>query len=154
MKIPDRKVLAVDPGEKRIGVAVSDDSGTIATPLLTFKHKQRLIDAKKIVELAIEHRVFLIIIGQSFYADGTPNPSGRKSARLAEVIKSITDIPVLLWDEDGSTQVARMSRKDLGIKRSRKNSHFDEIAATVILQSFLDSGQMNKTLDEDGEKDG
>ncbi len=133
------KVLAVDSGSERLGVAISDATGTIANPLLVFKHTKREQDAEKIVELAGENEVSEIIIGQAFYSDGTPNPSGRKSARLADAIKEITQIPVILWDEYESTKLARQAMKELRSGKKKQRSHLDDLAATVILQDYLDS---------------
>jgi putative Holliday junction resolvase len=133
-----KKIMAIDPGAERIGVAISDLTATIANPLTVIKHVQRNKDAERIVTIALEKSVKLIVIGQAFYSNGEPNPSGRKSARLAEAIMQITDIPVVLWDEHESTQLARKARREMGVKK-KQNSHMDDLAATIILQSYLDS---------------
>ena len=132
------RVLAVDPGEKRIGLAISDPTGTIANPLQVLKHVSRLIDAATIVQIAQELEVVEIVIGQAIELDGTPGVMGRKAERLAEAIRSQTNIPVILWDESGSTQTARNARKKMGVKRSQRRGHMDDLAAVVILQSYLD----------------
>ncbi len=131
------RVMAVDPGEKRIGLAISDPTGTIANPLRVIKHESRLIDAATIVQIAQEWGVVEIVIGQATELDGTPGVMGRKAQRLAEAIRSQSNIPVILWDESGSTQTARSARQKMGVKRSQKRGHMDELAATVILQSYL-----------------
>ncbi|PKO10712.1 MAG: Holliday junction resolvase RuvX [Chloroflexi bacterium HGW-Chloroflexi-2] len=133
-----KKIMAIDPGAERIGVAISDLTATIANPLTVIKHVQRNKDAERIVTIALEKSVKLIVIGQAFYSNGEPNPSGRKSARLAEAIMQITDIPVILWDEHESTQLARKARREMGVKK-KQNSHLDDLAATIILQTYLDS---------------
>ncbi|MBE0687148.1 MAG: Holliday junction resolvase RuvX [Anaerolineaceae bacterium] len=134
-----RKIMAIDPGAERIGVAISDFTATIANPLAVIKHVQRNKDAEGIVTIAQENSVKLIVIGQALYSNGEPNPSGRKSARLADAIKQITDIPVILWDEHESTQLARKARKEMGVKKKKQITHLDDLAATIILQSYLDS---------------
>jgi len=133
-----KKIMAIDPGAERIGVAISDLTTTIANPFTVIKHVQRNKDAEQIVAIALEKSVKLIVIGQAFYSNGEPNPSGRKSARLAEAIMQITDIPVVLWDEHESTQLARKARREMGVKK-KQNSHLDDLAATIILQTYLDS---------------
>lgn len=143
-----RRVLAVDSGEKRIGLAISDLTGTIANPLTVIKHIQREKDAQAIVAIAVENLVTKIIVGQAFYDDGTPNPSGRKSARLAEIIQSFTDIPVMLWDEYESTKVAQEARREMRVNKKKHHNHMDDLAATVILQSYLDS-TLNKSISDD-----
>jgi putative Holliday junction resolvase len=134
-----KRILAVDSGEKRIGLAISDLTGTISNPLIVIKHIQREKDAEAIVAIAIENLVTKIIVGQAFYEDGTPNPSGRKSARLAKVIQSFTDIPVILWDEYESTKIAQEARREMRVNKKKHHNHMDDLAATVILQSYLDS---------------
>ncbi len=143
MEIESNRVMAIDPGENRIGVAISDMTATIANPLTVIKHIQRIKDAEKIVSIAMEYSVKLIVVGQSFYSNGEPNPSGRRSARLAEVIQQMTEIPIILWDEFESTQRAKKARKELGVKKKNQMTHMDDLAATVILQSYLDEKSRN-----------
>lgn len=133
------RVLGVDPGDKNIGVAVSDNTGTIANPLTVVEHVSRNIDAATIAQLAQENNASKIIVGQSFNLDGKPNFQGRKAARLAAAIRTQTEILVELWDEGYSTQQARGARIAMGTTRSKRKGHLDELAATVILQSYLDS---------------
>jgi putative holliday junction resolvase len=133
------RILAVDPGQKRLGIAVSDATGTIANPLMVIHHVARPVDAAQIAQLASEQGAGLIIVGQAMNDDGQPSPEGRRAARLAEAIRQQTALPVELWDESGSTQAARHARLDLGASRRKRQGHLDELAATVILQSFLDT---------------
>jgi putative holliday junction resolvase len=133
------RILAVDPGEKRIGLALSDPSATIAGPLQVLQHVSRPVDAAVIAQIAAEHEVDRIIVGQVLDLEGKPNVSGRRAARLAAAIRTQTETPVVLWNEDFSTQDARTARIELGSKRTKRSGHLDELAATVILQSYLDS---------------
>ncbi len=133
------RIVAVDPGDKRIGVAVSDLSGTIANPLTVVNHVQRLVDAAEIARLAESQGANCIVVGQALDEEGKPGAQARKAARLAEAIRSQTALPVVLWDESGSTQEARASRLALGARRSRRKGHLDALAATAILQSYLDA---------------
>ena len=133
------RILAVDPGEKRLGIAISDPSGTIANPLTVLKHVSRPLDAAAIAQLAAENQAGLIVIGQSLDEDGLPTPEGRRAGRLAEAVQSQTDLPVVLWDESGSTQEARSARLALGASRRKRGGHLDDLAATYILQTYLDA---------------
>jgi len=126
------RVLGVDPGEKRLGIAISDPSGTIAGPLTVVKH------AARIARLAAEQGAVLIVVGQPLDAEGEVGPQGRKSLRLAEAIRSCTDLPVELWDESGSTQAAIEARRAMGAKRKKRSGHLDDLAATFLLQAWLD----------------
>lgn len=131
------KVLAVDPGEKRIGLAVSDPTGTIARPLRVIKHQAREKDAKQIVAAALEEDAQMIVVGQPLDADGTVGPQARKSQRLADAIALETDLPVHLWDESGTTRAAVQSRVALGTSRKKRRGHLDDLAASILLQDFL-----------------
>ncbi len=135
------RILGVDPGEKNIGIAISDPTATIANPLTVIKHSSRAEDAKVIANLAAENEAKLIILGQNLDEDGKPTFQGRKSTRLGGAIRAITDIPVQFWDESGSTKSARQARIDMNVSRKKRSGHLDELAATVILQSYLDSEQ-------------
>lgn len=141
------RILGIDPGDKNIGMALSDPSRTIANPLQVLQHVSRLIDAASIAEIAQRNDVSRIIIGQSFDVDGKPNFQGRKAKRLAAAIQTQTTIPVELWDEAYSTQEARSAKIALGSNRSKRSGHLDELAATVILQSYLDSTQSKPSQD-------
>ena len=137
------RVLAVDPGEKRLGIAVSDPSGTIANPLTVLKHVSRLVDAASIAALAQDHDAVLIVIGQSLDEEGQPTVQGRSAARLAEAVRLQCSQPVVLWDEAGSTREALHAHIALGgssrARRQRGHGHLDDLAATVILQSYLEA---------------
>lgn len=133
------RVIAVDPGEKRIGIALSDPTGMIARPLLVLNHRSRSEDAESIVRLAQEQGAAQIVVGVPLDVDGSITHQGRRSENLAEEIRGKTSLPVILWDESGSTQAARASRIAMGVSRRKRIGHHDAIAATVILQSYLDA---------------
>jgi putative Holliday junction resolvase len=133
-----RRILAVDPGAKRIGIAVSDPTGTIASPLTVIKHTSRREDAARVAELAAQQGAVRIIVGHPLDADGEVGPAAARAARFAEVLREITGLPVDLWDEFGSTREARQARIALGVSRAKRRGHLDHLAAAVILQSYLD----------------
>ena len=132
-------MLAVDHGEKRIGLAVSDPTATIASPLTVIKHVSRTMDAAQVANLAEEIDVSLIVIGQSFDEEGLPNLAGRRAAKFAEALREQTQIPIVLWDESFSTQDARATRLEMGVSRRKRGGHLDELAAVIILRSYLES---------------
>ena len=135
------RILAVDHGEKRIGLALSDSTATIASPLKVVKHVSRVIDAAQVADLAAQNDVGLIVIGQSFDEEGEPNLAGRRAGRFADELKNQTNIPIEMWDESFSTQDARAVRIELGISRKKRAGHQDEFAAVAILQSYLESNR-------------
>lgn len=133
------RVMAVDPGEKRIGLALSDETATLASPLVVLKHVSRAVDAATIAGLAVEHGAGLIVVGEALDDENEPTPSARSARRLAEAIRLQTDLPVVMWDESGSTQAARAGQIALGYARKRRGGHQDDLAAAYILQSYLDA---------------
>ncbi|HET9905264.1 MAG TPA: Holliday junction resolvase RuvX [Anaerolineales bacterium] len=133
------RILAVDHGEKRIGLALSDPTATIASPFKVIEHISRPLDAAQVANLAAENEVGLIVIGQSFDEEGKPNLAGRRAAKFADALKAQTQIPVLLWDESFSTQDARATRIQMGVSRKKRAGHLDELAAVMILRSYLES---------------
>jgi len=133
------RILAVDPGSKRLGLAISDPTGTIANPLKVILHIARLVDAAAVAELAASRAAGIIVIGQSFDDDGNPTFEGRRSMRFAEALKTQTNIPVILWDESFTTQAARLARLQMGATRKNRSGHLDDLAATALLQSYLDA---------------
>lgn len=135
------RILAIDHGEKRIGLALSDTTATIASPLKIIEHISRVIDAAQVADLATQNNVTLIVIGQSFDEEGHPNPAGRRAARFADELKNQTNLPVEMWDESFSTQDARSARIELGVSRKKRSGHQDAFAAVVILQSYLESNR-------------
>ena len=122
----------------RIGIALSDPGGILANPLTIIKHKSRPSDASRISDLAQEYEVELIVVGHPVDAEGLPTPQSRKAKRLAAAIREASQLPVRLWDEGGSTQTAHQARRALGFGRKKRAEPIDALAATVILQSYLD----------------
>jgi putative holliday junction resolvase len=136
-------ILAVDPGSKRIGLAISDLTGSIANPLAVLPHVARLVDAAAVAELAASRSTGLILVGQSFDESGSPSFEGRRAARFAEALKTQTTIPVRMWDESFTTQDARRARIQMGTARKNRSGHLDDLAATVLLQSYLDANRQS-----------
>jgi putative Holliday junction resolvase len=135
------RILAVDHGEKQIGLALSDPTATIASPLKVIQHISRLMDAAQVANLASENEAGLIVVGQSFDEEGRPNLAGRRAAKFAEALKQQTQIPVILWDESFSTQDARATRIEMGVSRRQRSGHMDELAAVMILKSYLEANK-------------
>jgi putative Holliday junction resolvase len=133
------RILAVDPGEVRLGLAISDPTQTIASPLQVIKHHSLAENAQRILEIANNEEAVLIVIGQPLHWDGKPSPQAKKSIQLADEIRKIGSISVILWDEFGSTQQAQKSRQKMGGPREKSSGHLDEIAATIILQDYLEN---------------
>lgn len=141
--IEEKRILAVDPGGRRTGLAISDPTGTIANPLKIVEHESRDDCAGSIARISQKKKVTKIIVGQALDWDRSPSREGKRASRLADAIRKKTDLPVILWNEYGSTQAARDARLAMGLSRKKRQQDVDHLAATVILQSYLDA-QMRK----------
>jgi putative Holliday junction resolvase len=139
-ELPGR-ILGIDPGEKRIGLAISDPTQTIASAVGVINHQSRQEDAKQIYNLAVEKDVVLIVLGYADDWDGKPTHQGNKTLRLRDEILALGNIQVHLWSEYGSTKKAQSARRLLNTSRKNRAGHLDDLAAVVILQSYLDSQQ-------------
>jgi putative Holliday junction resolvase len=133
------RILAVDPGEKHLGIAISDPTGTVSRPLTILQHVSRPVDAATIVALAHENNAVMILIGQALDEENQLTPQSRRASRLAAAIQQQTTLPVVLWDESGSTNTARQIRRSMGVSRRQRSGHLDDLAAAIILQSYLDA---------------
>lgn len=133
------RALGVDPGEKYLGVAVSDESGLIARPLTTLRHTARADDAARIVALVQEQAAAMIVLGYALDSDGQPGPQARHAEKLAEALRERTQIPVTLYDESFSSQEAAESLRATGKKRRSRREQIHAAAAATLLQSYLDA---------------
>lgn len=133
------RVLGVDHGEKRIGLALSDPTGTLARPLSVINHVSRAVDAARVAAIVAEQEAECVVVGQSFDEEGRPNAAGRAAERFAEALKDQTTVPIVLWDESMSTIDARDLQIQMGVPRKKRAGHLDDAAAANILQSYLDA---------------
>ncbi len=131
-------ILAVDPGEKNIGLAKSDPLGIGAAALCVISHVQMEKDAGMIAQKARECGAEAILIGQPLNEDGSEGPKARHSAKLAEAVRRCFDGEVFLYDEYGTTKQTQALFKEMGVRRSKRLGHLDANAAATILQNYLD----------------
>lgn len=100
------RILAVDPGDVRIGLAISDPSRTIARPLEVLEHRSRRLDAERILTICSQQGASLILVGVAYDLEGQVGPQARKSLRLVDELRRQGNLPIKTWDESGSTQTA------------------------------------------------
>lgn len=135
------RILALDLGERRIGVALSDPLRMVARPLTVIRRASRLEDFETIGRLVAMHEVTLLLCGYPLSLDGSEGPQGRRVRRYAEALGESLAVPLELWDERYSTAEAesmmQVSRKNLSPQERR--GWVDAVAAAVILQSYLDA---------------
>jgi RNAse H-fold protein YqgF len=119
------RLLALDVGEKRIGVAVSDELGILATPLAIVRHTNWRQDIVRILDIACQEQVVGIVVGVPYYLDGTISEQTRKVLRFVERLRSLTDLPVHEWNEALSTEVAKDLLRAARRKGRREGAHVE-----------------------------
>jgi len=131
--------LGVDLGSKRIGVAVSDRSGTIAAPLTVVDRSgDRPRDHRRLAELAAEEEVDVVVVGLPLNMDGSSGPAARAALAEAEALASVLGVPVATHDERRSTVTADAILRERGLKAPARRKVVDQVAAAVMLQGWLD----------------
>jgi putative Holliday junction resolvase len=132
------RILALDPGTRRIGLAVSDPTGTLAQPLEAVERRSKQDWAEPIVSLVEELEVAEIVVGLPRHMDGSEGESAADARQMAETLHARTNIPVQLWDERLTTVAAEKMFRETGVKTRRARQHIDSVAAVLILQGYLD----------------
>jgi putative Holliday junction resolvase len=134
------RVLGLDLGDARIGVAISDDERRLAVPLGTI-HTGAPADVKAIAALVSEHDVTIVVVGHPLLLSGETGERAHHAERFAEALRGFLGVPVLLHDERLSTVEADRALRATGASGRERRRSVDRSAATVILQSWLDSGR-------------
>ena len=131
------RFLGLDPGERRIGVALSDLTGTIATPVRYIDTvKEQVLDVIK--DFSEENQVMAIVIGLPVSLDGSEGPSAQKARLFGESVAEHTGVPVHFHDERFTSHTAETALIAGGVSRKARKEKRDQIAAAIMLQSFLD----------------
>jgi putative Holliday junction resolvase len=149
LKVPPRppaagrragRVLGVDVGTVRVGLALSDPTGTLASPLETLRRAKSGSDLDRLAALVVEHEVTEVVVGEPVHLSGASGASAQDAGAYAqELADRIPDVPVILIDERLSTVTAASHLREGGIDSRKQRGVIDQAAAVVILQQFLDS---------------
>ncbi|GAA0085479.1 Holliday junction resolvase RuvX [Clostridium sp. MB05] len=132
------RILGLDVGSKTIGVAISDPLGWTAQGITTIRRTKKEQDIEEIKKLCKEYSVETIVIGLPKNMNGTIGESGERVLELSEVIKESTGIKVEMWDERLTTVAAHKAMLEADLSRGKRKKIVDKIAATYILQGYLD----------------
>src|SRR3984957_8720195 len=137
-RLPSGRILGLDVGDRRIGVAVSDELGLTAQPVLTLVRKNRRQDLGSLARLVRKYGCTEVVVGNPLYMSGDISPQALKAQAVARDLEIETGVRVILWDERLSTSEAHRHLDSVGRSIDRK-AVVDQVAAVLILQSFLDS---------------
>jgi putative Holliday junction resolvase len=131
--------MALDVGNRRIGVALSDPSRTLSRGLQVIQRRSGEADRALIARLVCEHEVEKIVVGHPLHLDGSVGEQARRVEEFATQLREAVGVSVVLWDESYSTERARQVMIEAGTKRDDRKKRLDAVAAAVILQDYLDS---------------
>ena len=133
------RILGVDYGLKRIGLALSDEDGTIAQPLDYMDGGQAAIVSRQLLRLCQERNVAKIVVGVPLRLDGTPSDQTRHTLAFIAQLRQATTIPVAKWDERLTSVQAERALLEANVRRSERRQKIDKLAAQIMLQSYLDA---------------
>ncbi|MDR1607551.1 MAG: Holliday junction resolvase RuvX [Deltaproteobacteria bacterium] len=135
--IQTARVLALDVGEKRVGVAVSDPLGLTAQPLMVLPRRPHGVFLEKMAELRQTYQPAFVVVGLPRRTDGRLGPEAQKAMALAHELKSRLDLRVTTWEEWMTTAEAERLLKSDGLNSQKRREVIDKTAATLILEGYL-----------------
>jgi putative Holliday junction resolvase len=134
------RVLAVDLGSKRIGIAVSDRSGTIAAPLTVVARSGNVAaDHRRIAQLVVDEEAERVVVGLPLNMNGSAGPAAKAAMAEADALATVVGVPVETYDERRTTVTAAAVLQQRGLKAPARRELVDKVAAAVLLQNWLDS---------------
>jgi putative Holliday junction resolvase len=136
---PDRRLMGLDLGSKTIGVATSDRTRMIATPIETIARKKFTQDAERLIGIANAENIGLIVLGLPVNMDGTEGPRCQSTRSFARNFGRLSAIPIVFWDERLSTAAVERMLIQADASRAKRDEVIDKLAAAWILQAALDS---------------
>lgn len=137
--LPERvPLIGIDAGTKTLGLALSDITRTIASPLTVIWRTKFKDDAAELLRIAAEKRVAGFVLGLPTNLDGTAGPRVQATRAFARNLNRLSELPILLWDERLSTAAAERTLLEADTSRRRRAQVIDKLAATIILQGALD----------------
>jgi putative Holliday junction resolvase len=139
------RVMALDVGKVRVGVALSDLLGYTAQPLLTLWRKNRSDDLRSLLRLIRKHEVVKIVVGNPLHLSGDVSPWAAKVQEFAEELRQRSGLPVELWDERLSSVAAHEILNEAGHRRQDRKYVIDQVAAVVILRGWMEAQEQSAT---------
>ncbi len=147
MVVERGRVMALDVGERRIGVALSDTTRVLATPLTTLRAASRAAALKQIAALVVQHEAAVLVVGLPLTLNGEIGPQAQIVQAFVEELRELVAVPIHLIDERLTSVAAERMMIDLGMKAEQRKARIDEVAASIILQDFLEA-QRERREDE------
>jgi len=139
-----QRLLGLDVGDRRVGVAVSDAMGLTAQPVMTLIRSNRRQDARSLLRVVRKYECTEIVVGNPLYMSGDLSPQATKAQAFAHMLREETGLPVHLWDERLTTTEAHRHLHASGLAVTEHKKVVDQVAAVLILQSYLDALAIRK----------
>lgn len=133
------RILGVDYGTKRIGLAITDESGIIAQPLKSIPNNGDELAAKRITKVAMAYNVSLIVVGIPRRTDNRMGEAEKRSTSFASLLREVSNLSVELFDERFTTSIAEKLLVEADLSRRKRKRIRDAIAAAIILQGYIES---------------
>lgn len=134
---PSQRLIGIDAGTKTLGLALSDISRFIASPLETIQRTKFTADAQRLLQIAAQHKIAGFVLGWPVNLDGTIGPRAQATRAFARNLNKLTPLPIFLWDERLTTAEAERMLIAADASRKRRGEVIDKLAATIILQGAL-----------------
>ena len=141
--------MALDLGSKRIGVAISDPTATLARTLTVIQRKKLAVDIAAIAQVVRAEAAERVVVGLPLSLTGEVGPQARLTFEFKEVLQKSLDVPVVTWDESFSTKSAERILQAQGVRGRRQRARIDATAAAFILQTYLDSLDMRSVTERE-----
>lgn len=142
------RIVGIDPGEARIGIAISDEDCSIAFPRETVSARGGAGEAAKRVREALEdEEISLAVVGLPLRLDGTEGEAARRARAFGGTLAEVLGVELVYWDERLTTVAAERSLREMGRKGSRQRDVVDQSAATILLQGYLDAKKGGRWTD-------
>jgi putative Holliday junction resolvase len=138
--LPPGRILGVDYGSVRIGLAVSDPDRRIASPLTTYQRRGQEADVAYFKKLVEDEQIVLIVVGLPVHLSGQEGAKAREARELGQWLGKATSLPIVFWDERFTTVEAEGHLLSAGLTRKRRRERIDRVAAQILLQSYIDAG--------------
>ncbi|HZZ81827.1 MAG TPA: Holliday junction resolvase RuvX [Gemmataceae bacterium] len=134
------RLLGIDPGKVRLGLAISDTERRIASPLTTYARRDAVQDAQYFKKVVAEEEIALIVIGLPIHEDGSEGAQAKLAREFGAWLQDATGVPCVFHDERFTTFVAESALLDAGLTKKKRKERRDRVAAQILLQTYLDAG--------------
>ncbi|QDU42204.1 Putative Holliday junction resolvase [Symmachiella dynata] len=133
------RLLGIDFGTKRIGVAISTPEQTIASPLENYSRRTKPLDGEFLSKIANEYRVVGLVVGLPVHMSGDESEKSRQARNFGKWLSHLTKLPVRYWDERHTSLIAELYLHEADLSNKKRKARMDMVAAQIMLQNYLDS---------------